>query len=115
MALAQSRVHTHPAQESLMPRRRKLLGVRGKHTIPKMPEDGGTIGATQEGSGEKATAKQNPCMTLHGSALSNWPPLIKLPDPERRSLSVCLWKLCCMCLSMLQLKPNRSVFLFHGS
>ena len=30
MALAQSRVHTHPAQQSLMPRRRKPLGVRGK-------------------------------------------------------------------------------------
>ena len=35
MALAQSRVHTHPAQQSLMPRRRKPLGVRGKHSHPQ--------------------------------------------------------------------------------
>lgn len=54
-------------------------------------------------------------MALCGGVLFNCPPPIKLPDPERRSLSVSLWKLCCMCLYMLLSKPSFSAFLFYRS
>lgn len=48
-----------------------------------------TIYATCEGSGEKAAAKQN-ARALCECVLFNWPLPVKLPDPERHSLSVSL-------------------------
>lgn len=48
-----------------------------------------TIYATCEGSGENATAKQN-ARALCERVLFNWPLPVKLPDPERHSLSVSL-------------------------
>lgn len=73
-----------------------------------------TISAAYEGPWEKGTAKQNP-QALCGGVLFNWPLPIKLPDPERCSLSVSHWKPCYMYLYMLQPKPGCSVFLFYGS
>lgn len=72
------------------------------------------IGVTHQGLEEKASVKPNP-QTLCGAALFNWPLFIKLPDAERHSLSVSVWKLCSVYLEHYSQSLSCSVFLFYKS